>query len=114
MADGLVQPDRHIDIPINGVFVMGLTLVLTTAVFVHLLTIALGPAGARHDAEPGHERRRRHQYPRVDRLTFALGCGIAGMAGAAFTTIGSTGPDQRLALHRRHVPGGGVRRRGRA
>ena len=29
---------------------------------------------------------------RVDRLTFALGCGIAGVAGAAFTTIGSTGP----------------------
>ena len=29
----------------------------------------------------------------VDRLTFAIGCGIAGVAGAAFTTIGSTGPD---------------------
>jgi urea transport system permease protein len=29
---------------------------------------------------------------RVDRITFALGCGIAGIAGAAFTTIGSTGP----------------------
>jgi len=28
----------------------------------------------------------------VDRFTFALGCGIAGVAGAAFTTIGSTGP----------------------
>ena len=27
-----------------------------------------------------------------DRMTFALGCGIAGIAGAAFTTIGSTGP----------------------
>src|SRR5690606_36171720 len=29
---------------------------------------------------------------RVDRMTFALGCGVAGVAGAAFTTIGSTGP----------------------
>ncbi|MBU3737322.1 MAG: urea ABC transporter permease subunit UrtB, partial [Methylobacterium sp.] len=29
---------------------------------------------------------------RVDRMTFALGCGIAGVAGAAFTTIASTGP----------------------
>jgi urea transport system permease protein len=29
----------------------------------------------------------------IDRFTFALGCGIAGVAGAAFTTIGSTGPD---------------------
>ena len=29
---------------------------------------------------------------RIDRYTFALGCGLAGVAGAAFTTIGSTGP----------------------
>jgi urea transport system permease protein len=29
---------------------------------------------------------------RTDRMTFAIGCGIAGIAGAAFTTIGSTGP----------------------
>jgi len=29
---------------------------------------------------------------KTDRLTFAIGCGIAGIAGAAFTTIGSTGP----------------------
>jgi urea transport system permease protein len=28
----------------------------------------------------------------TDRMTFAIGCGIAGVAGAAFTTIGSTGP----------------------
>jgi len=29
---------------------------------------------------------------KTDRLTFAIGSGIAGIAGAAFTTIGSTGP----------------------
>ena len=29
---------------------------------------------------------------KVDRLTFAVGCGIAGVAGAVFTTIASTGP----------------------
>jgi len=29
---------------------------------------------------------------KVDRITFALGCGIAGIAGSAFTMIGSTGP----------------------
>lgn len=28
----------------------------------------------------------------TDRLTFGIGCGIAGVAGAAFTMIGSTGP----------------------
>jgi len=29
---------------------------------------------------------------RTDRLTFGIGCGVAGVAGAAFTMIGSTGP----------------------
>jgi urea transport system permease protein len=29
---------------------------------------------------------------RVDRMTYAIGCGIAGIAGAVFTTIASTGP----------------------
>jgi urea transport system permease protein len=29
---------------------------------------------------------------KVDRCTFGLGCGIAGVAGSAFTMIGSTGP----------------------
>jgi urea transport system permease protein len=29
---------------------------------------------------------------RIDRLTFGLGCGIAGIAGSAFTMIGSTSP----------------------
>jgi urea transport system permease protein len=29
---------------------------------------------------------------KVDRITFAIGCGIAGIAGATFTTIASTGP----------------------
>src|SRR6202011_252646 len=30
--------------------------------------------------------------PRVAWLAFGLGCGIAGIAGSAFTMIGSTGP----------------------
>ena len=34
----------------------------------------------------------RFNTSKTDRLTFAIGCGIAGVAGAAFTTIGSTGP----------------------
>ena len=29
---------------------------------------------------------------KVDRMTFGIGCGIAGIAGSAFTMIGSTGP----------------------
>ena len=29
---------------------------------------------------------------KVDRITFGIGCGIAGVAGSAFTMIGSTSP----------------------
>jgi urea transport system permease protein len=42
--------------------------------------------------KPHHGRRGRHRYRKVDRYTFAIGCGIAGIAGSAFTMIGSTGP----------------------
>ena len=52
----------------------------------------LGPAGACHGEQPRHGQRHRHRHQKTDRLTFAIGCGIAGIAGAAFTTIGSTGP----------------------
>jgi urea transport system permease protein len=55
-------------------------------------TVALGPPGPRRGAEPHHGRRGRHQHRKVDRYTFGLGCGIAGIAGSAFTMIGSTGP----------------------
>ena len=89
---GSLQVTDTIDIPINGLFVMGLTLLITAGVVLLLYPLALGPAGARH-------RRRTAPWPapsastrkQVDRFTFALGCGIAGIAGAAFTTIGSTG-----------------------
>lgn len=81
-----------IDIPINGMFVMGLTLLVTLAV-----------VGALYRSRWGLNVRATTQNrvmagavgintKRVDRLTFAVGCGIAGIAGAAFTTIASTGP----------------------
>lgn len=89
---GSWKPTETIDIPLNGLFVMALTALLTGAVLIMLFRSRWGlhvratmqnrvMAGA-----AGINTRR------VDRLTFAAGCGIAGIAGAAFTTIGSTGP----------------------
>jgi urea transport system permease protein len=89
---GSVQPTPSIDIPINGLLVMGLTLVLTSAVFVALFRTRWGirvRATTQNRAMSGAAG---INTRRVDRLTFALGCGLAGIAGAAFTTIGSTGP----------------------
>ncbi len=82
----------NIDIPINGVFVMVLTLIVTGGVFVFMYRSRWGlrmRATVQNRVMAGAVG---INTKRVDRVTFALGCGIAGVAGAAFTTIASTGP----------------------
>jgi len=89
---GSLKPTSSIDIPINGLFVMGLTVLLTAVVFFGLSYTRFGiqvRATMQNRAMAGAAG---INTPRVDRLTFAFGCGLAGIAGAAFTTIGSTGP----------------------
>ncbi len=89
---GSFKPTPDIDIPINGVFVMGLALVVTVGVALFMFRARWGlrmratvQNRVMADAVGINTRK-------VDRVTFALGCGIAGVAGAAFTTIASTGP----------------------
>lgn len=81
-----------LDIPINGLFVLALTIVLSALVFMFLYRSRWGlkvRATTQNRLMAGAVG---IDTPRVDRLTFAVGCGIAGVAGAAFTTIASTGP----------------------
>ena len=90
---GSFKPSESIDIPINGVFVMALTLALTGGVWLFMYRSRLGlrmRATVQNRSMSGAVGINTRW---VDRMTFALGCGIAGVAGAAFTTIGSTGPD---------------------
>lgn len=90
---GSFKPSETIDIPINGVFVMGLTLLLTLGVWVFMYRSRMGlqmRATVQNRAMSGAAGINTRW---VDRFTFSLGCAIAGVAGAAFTTIGSTGPD---------------------
>ncbi|WP_315832122.1 urea ABC transporter permease subunit UrtB [Bradyrhizobium prioriisuperbiae] len=89
---GSKQVTDTIEIPINGIFVMCLTVLITLAVAYIMYKsrwgqqvravmqnrVMAGAVGINTD--------------KVDRYTFALGCGIAGIAGSAFTMIGSTGP----------------------
>ncbi|CAA0080258.1 High-affinity branched-chain amino acid transport system permease protein LivH [Zhongshania aliphaticivorans] len=81
-----------IDIPINGMFVLALTIFTTLAVFYLMFKSSWGlrvRATTQNRVMSGAVG---INTKKVDRYTFALGCGIAGMAGAAFTTIASTGP----------------------
>ena len=89
---GSWSPHEGLDIPINGMFVMCLTALVTA-----LLMLALYKArwGLRVRATVSNRVMANAigiNTKKTDRLTFAIGCGIAGVAGAAFTTIGSTGP----------------------
>ncbi len=89
---GSWNPSEGIDIPINGLFLF------ITAIFMTLLVFFL-----MHKSRWGLRVRATVQNrnmanavginsKKVDRMTFAMGCGIAGIAGAAFTTIGSVSP----------------------
>jgi urea transport system permease protein len=89
---GSLQPAEGIDIPINGLFLLGVTFLMTLMVYLLMYKSRWGlrvratvlnrtMAGAVGINTKG-----------TDRMTFALGCGIAGVAGAAFTTIGSVSP----------------------
>jgi urea transport system permease protein len=70
---GSLSVTDSIQIPINGIFVMSLTLLIVVQ-----NRIMAGAVGINTE--------------KVDCYTFGLGCGIAGIAGSAFTMIGSTGP----------------------
>jgi len=89
---GSLQVTDTIEVQINGLFVMGLTLIITAAVAFLLyrsrwgLQVRAVVANRTMSGAVGIDTRR------VDRLTFGLGCGIAGVAGSAFTMIGSTSP----------------------
>ena len=98
---GVVLPDwllgslhitDSIEVQINGLFVMGLTVLITFAVFMLMFRSRFGKqvrAVVQNRTMAGAVG---IDTEKVDRLTFGLGCGIAGIAGSAFTMIGSTGP----------------------
>jgi len=89
---GSYQPTEMIDIPLNGMFVLALTAFVTLGVFYLLYKSSWGlrvRATTQNRIMSGAVG---INTKMIDRYTFALGCGIAGVAGAAFTTIASTGP----------------------
>ncbi len=81
-----------IQIPINGIFVMVLTVLITAAVYLLIFRSRWGcqvRAVMQNRVMAGAVG---INTEKIDRYTFGIGCGIAGIAGSAFTMIGSTGP----------------------
>jgi urea transport system permease protein len=89
---GSVKPTESIDIPLNGILMMGITFTLTVTVFIFLFRSQWGLKVRATTLNRVMSGNVGINTKKVDRITFALGCGIAGVAGAVFTTIASTGP----------------------
>ena len=90
---GSVSMTDMIDVQIYGMVVMAITTVLTIGVMVMMYKSRWG----KHVRAVVQNREMAGAVgintARVDRMTFAIGCGIAGIAGSAFTMISSTAPD---------------------
>lgn len=89
---GSLQLTDTVEVPINGIIVMTLTVLITAGLYA---LIFRAPWGKRVRAVMQNRVMAGAvgiDTGRVDRTTFGLGCGIAGIAGSAFTMIGSTSP----------------------
>lgn len=89
---GSVAVSDTIEVPLNGLFVMALTLIIAAGVYFLMYRSSWGKrvrAVVQNRVMAGAVG---IDTKKVDRMTFGLGCGIAGIAGSAFTMIGSTGP----------------------
>ena len=89
---GSWAPAPGLDIPINGLFVLALTALVTALLMLAMYRSRWGLRVRATVSNRAMAGATGIDTKRTDRLTFAIGCGIAGVAGAAFTTIGSTGP----------------------
>ena len=89
---GAWEPTPGIQLPLTRLFIVGLTAVVAIGVYLLLYRTSWGlkvRAVTQNRAIAGAVG---IDTQRVDALTFALGAGLAGIAGAVFTMIGSTNP----------------------
>ncbi|ANA12727.1 urea ABC transporter permease subunit UrtB [Acetobacter oryzifermentans] len=81
-----------IQIPINGMIVIAITFLITGAIYALLYKSGWGKQVRAVMQNRTMASNVGINTERVDRFTFGLGCGVAGVAGSAFTMIGSTSP----------------------
>lgn len=89
---GAWQVSDGIQLPLNRIFIIGLTVLVATGVYLLLHKTRLGLRARAVTQNRAMSSAVGIDTHRVDALTFALGSGLAGIAGAVFTMIGSTNP----------------------
>ena len=89
---GAWEPTAGIQLPLNRIFILGLTLLVALAVYLIFFKTRAGLRARAVTQNRAMSSAVGIDTNRVDALTFALGSGLAGIAGAVFTMIGSINP----------------------
>jgi len=90
--DGAWEPVTGIQLPLNRLFVVGLTVLVSVVLYLSLFRTRWGLRVRAVTQNRAMSAAAGINTDRVDATTFAVGSGLAGIAGSVFTMIGSTNP----------------------
>ncbi len=89
---GAWEPTEGIQLPLNRIFIIGLTMLVALGVWLLLYKTRAGLRARAVTQNRAMSSAVGINTDKVDATTFALGAGLAGIAGSVFTMIGSTNP----------------------
>jgi urea transport system permease protein len=89
---GAWEPTTGIQLPLNRIFIIGLTILVAFCVYLLLYKTRSGLRARAVTQNRAMSSAVGINTDKVDATTFALGAGLAGIAGSVFTMIGSTNP----------------------
>jgi urea transport system permease protein len=89
---GAWEPTESIQLPLNRIFIVALTILVTLGVWFILHKTRWGLRARAVTQNRAMSSAVGIDTNRVDALIFALGSGLAGIAGSVFTMVGSTNP----------------------
>ena len=90
--DGAIEPFTGVQLPLNRIFIIVLTLLVAVAVYLLFFKTRMGLKVRAITQNRAIAETVGINTRQVDMYTFALGSGLAGIAGSVFTMIGSTNP----------------------
>jgi len=90
--DGAIEPFTGVQVPLNRIFIIVLTLVVVGVVYFLFFKTSMGLKVRAITQNRAIAETVGINTRQVDMYTFALGSGLAGIAGSVFTMIGSTNP----------------------
>ena len=90
--DGAIEPFTGVQLPLNRIFIIVLTLLVVGIVYLLFFKTSMGLKVRAITQNRAIAETVGINTRQVDMYTFALGSGLAGIAGSVFTMIGSTNP----------------------